>query len=56
MNLSLTPDESQTLANLLDLAVKAGGLNVATSAIVIAQKVEAAAYPKPALVKDEPAA
>lgn len=36
----LTQDEKQVLSGLLDLAVKAGGLNVAANALYFVQKLE----------------
>jgi hypothetical protein len=43
MNIELTNEEAQALAQLLDLAVKAGGLRVAQPALAIAAKLDAAA-------------
>jgi hypothetical protein len=42
MTLNLTPEEAQQLLNLLDLATKAGGLNVAAQALPLAIKVQEA--------------
>lgn len=43
INIELTPEEANALANLLDVAVKAGGIRVANAALVIMQKLEDAA-------------
>jgi predicted DNA-binding transcriptional regulator YafY len=43
MNIELTNDEAQALVQLLDIAVKAGGLRVTQPALAIAQKIDAAA-------------
>lgn len=43
MKLELTNAEANALANLLDLAVKAGGIRVATDAAVLMKKLEDAA-------------
>lgn len=43
MKLDLTLDEAQTLVNLLDLAVKAGGLPTAQVALPLFAKVKEAA-------------
>jgi hypothetical protein len=43
MKIELTNEEANALANLLDIAVKAGGIRSATAALVIFQKLEAAA-------------
>lgn len=48
MNLELTSEEAQTLANLLDLAVKAGGLQAAAAALPLFTKLQQAAQPKEA--------
>jgi len=40
--IELTKDEASTLLQLLDVAIKAGGLNVASAALTIAMKVEEA--------------
>lgn len=42
VQLVLTPDEKQALLQLLDQAVRAGGLNVAGNALVLAQKIDKA--------------
>jgi hypothetical protein len=41
--LELTPDEALNLRNLLDAAVRGGGMRAAEAAIVIDQKILAAA-------------
>lgn len=43
MKLELTNDEANALANLIDIAVKAGGIRNAAPALVIMQKLEEAA-------------
>ena len=43
MNITLTNEEANALVNLLDIAVKAGGIRSASAAIVILQKIEQAA-------------
>ena len=43
MTITLTNEEANALANLLDIAVKAGGIRSAAAALVIFQKLEAAA-------------
>lgn len=43
MKIELTIDEANALANLIDLAVKAGGVRVAQPASVLMQKLEDAA-------------
>lgn len=48
MKIELTNEEANALANLLDLAVKAGGLRVAAAALTVMQKLEAANVPPPA--------
>lgn len=40
VNIELTNDEAQTLMNILDLAVKAGGLQVAQAALPLAVKIQ----------------
>ncbi len=40
MKLEFTDQEAQVLLQLLDLAVKAGGLQVSEAALVIAKKVQ----------------
>lgn len=39
MTIELTKTEAETLMQLLDIAVKAGGLNVAEVALPLAQKL-----------------
>jgi hypothetical protein len=43
ITLNLSTDEANALAGLLDIAVKAGGIRSANAALVIFQKLEAAA-------------
>lgn len=43
MNISLSKEEANALVGLIDLAVKSGGLQVANAALVIMNKLEAAA-------------
>lgn len=43
MQLELTNEEAQALVALIDFAVKAQGLRVAETAVVLAKKIEAAA-------------
>jgi hypothetical protein len=54
MQIELTPQEAQVLVNLLDMACKAGGLQVAEACIVFTRKVEdarkVAQTPAPPLV------
>ena len=45
MTLELTNEEAQTLVSLLDLAVKAGGLQAATAAVPLFEKLKEAAQP-----------
>lgn len=45
MQIELTQGEAQALMQLLDLAVKAGGMSVAQAALHIAAKIESAAKP-----------
>lgn len=40
MNLTLTVEEAKTILALMDLAVKAGGLQVAQAALPIAVKIQ----------------
>ena len=47
MKIELTPQEAQQLADLLDLAVKSGGLQAAMVAVPLVQKLQAAANEKP---------
>lgn len=46
MTLNLTNEEAQALAQLLDLAVKAGGLQAAQAAVPLFQKLQEAAKPQ----------
>lgn len=46
MKLELTIDEANALISLIDIAVKAGGLQVATTAVVMVQKIKEAAEKK----------
>jgi predicted DNA-binding transcriptional regulator YafY len=46
MTLDLNPQEAQQLLALLDLAVKAGGLQAAQPALALAIKIQAAAAPQ----------
>ena len=46
MTLELTNDEANALAQLLDLAVKAGGLQAAQAAVPLFQKLQEAAKPQ----------
>ena len=43
MQVSFTMEEAKSLIQLIDLAIKAGGLGVAESAVHFAKKLEAAA-------------
>lgn len=43
LTIEFTKEETNALAELLDIAVKAGGLRVASAAIVIMQKLQEAA-------------
>jgi hypothetical protein len=43
MNIELTKEEAQALAGLLDIAVKSGGIQVASAALLILKKIEDAA-------------
>jgi hypothetical protein len=43
INLTLSVDEANSLANLLDLAVKAGGIRTAAVALPFLQRLEDAA-------------
>lgn len=47
MKLELTPEEAQSLVNLLDVAVKAGGLQAAVVAVPLFQKLQDAAKELP---------
>lgn len=42
MTLTLTPQEAQQLLQLLDLATKAGGLQVAQAALPLAVRIQSA--------------
>lgn len=53
MKIELTNEEANALANLLDIAVKAGGIRSASAALVIFQKLEAAAQPAPLEKKED---
>lgn len=46
MTIELTEDEARVLLALLDVAVKAAGLQAAESALAIAKKVQAAQAPQ----------
>ncbi len=52
MKIEFTKDEATALNQLIDLAVKAGGLNVAEASVILSRKIVAAiqedAQPKPA--------
>lgn len=48
MKLEVTIDEANALINLIDLAVKAGGLQVAPVAVAMMQKLKEAADKKDA--------
>jgi hypothetical protein len=52
MKIELTNEEANALANLLDIAVKAGGLRSANAALVIFQKLEAAVKEENAEIKE----
>lgn len=52
MKIELTNEEANALANLLDIAVKAGGLRSANAALVIFQKLEAAAKEESTEIKE----
>ena len=47
IKLELTPDEIQILAQALDTHVRQHGLQVATNAVVVCQKLQAASLAKP---------
>ena len=53
MKLELTIDEANQLLSLMDLAVKAGGLQVSAVALPLAQKLQAAANAPPEEVLEE---
>jgi hypothetical protein len=44
-NISLTVEEGKVLLQLIDLAVKAAGLNAAEAGVVLAKKINAAFEP-----------
>lgn len=46
MKIDLTIDEANALINLIDIAVKAGGLQVAAPAVALMQKIKDAAEKK----------
>lgn len=46
MKIELTIDEANALINLIDIAVKAGGLQVALNAVAMVQKLKDAAEKK----------
>lgn len=52
MKIELTNDEANALANLLDIAVKAGGIRSASAALVIFQKLETAAKSESTEIKE----
>jgi len=52
MKIELTNEEANALANLLDIAVKAGGIRSASAALIIFQKLEAAAKAENAEIKE----
>lgn len=52
MKIELTNEEANALANLLDIAVKAAGIRSAHAALVILQKLEAAAKENNAELKE----
>jgi hypothetical protein len=52
MKIELNNEEANALANLLDIAVKAGGLRNANAALVIFQKLEAAVKEENAEIKE----
>ena len=52
MKIELTNEEANALANLLDVAVKATGIRSANAALVIFQKLEAAAKVENAELKE----
>ena len=47
MNLELNDNEAQALTGLIDIAIKAGGLQVAEAGVALARKIAAAAQAKP---------
>ena len=59
ISLSLTPQEATVLLGLIDLGVKAGGLNVAANAAFFLQRIQAlqktaSEGPQPAVVERSP--
>ena len=50
-NISFTQQELQALLALLDLSVKAGGLQVAPAAVVLQQKITSSLADPPAIVQ-----
>lgn len=51
--IQFTEEEAQALINLLDLGVKAGGINWAMSAAILANKIGAATFVEPPLKTEE---
>lgn len=52
MKIELTNEEANALANLLDIAVKAAGIRSASAALMVFQKLEAAAKAESAEIKE----
>jgi len=52
MTITLTNEEANALANLLDVAVKAGGIRSAAAALAIFQKLEIAAKAENSKLKE----
>lgn len=52
MKIELANEEANALATLLDIAVKTGGIRSASAALVIFQKLEAAAKAENAELKE----
>lgn len=52
MKIELNNEEANALANLLDIAVKAGGIRTSAAALVIFQKLEEAAKEENAELKE----
>lgn len=48
MNVTFTADEAKAALQLFDLAVKAGGLQVAEAALILSKKIQEAANVQPA--------
>ena len=46
MTIELSEQEANALLQLIDLAVKSGGLNVAQAGVVLASKIQAASKPQ----------